>query len=1085
MKLNRMLPPIYRWTLGAIILGSTAGSPAIAQANKAKTVPGEIILFMQPGVPKADVQKLAATVNPSSFTALQMQDCYVLELPDAKRTDNDTAAAVASLKADARVRNVRASLIFRAKQVGGTPPISEPNDPRYKSGEQWGLKLINMPQAWALQKGAAGVKLGWIDSGFDPKHEDAIGQFDPASFDFADNDSDITADGPGGPGEFDHGTGTSGVAFALTDNSIGIAGVCWQNIKCVALKVVKKGTGTAPPPFDEPGILNSYAFLLANHVKLNVVAVNLSFGADGGDPNNTADPEFVATKALTDAGVLVIASSGNSGLNGNPPSTPADFAHVISVSALDRNGKVTGYSSTGKVELAAPGGDAGETGVPANGILVLNQNSAYSFEDGTSFAAPHVTGVAGLMMSVPGVTPAIAKAAMFSTANHAGLGALPDPKFGFGILDAGAALALVSVQVLITAPEGVNAVGQSSDPSNIVPPPVETFKPQVSFHFNNVPCDQVKFNVDTSIPSIAKSFTLAQLISGPLPPGVSDFVISGPCSGVSNPNYDVSFRLELPTTGFFQHNVTVSGTDPNSGITRTDTRLFSVAPHNIPPGLSMVSFPYFEAPSDAPAPFTGTFRDVTQLLGSAPSLYRYLVPAEVATQTGDVVDGAYAKFAATDPKANVNATFHPLDTLPAITPAPSGSNGLPLDTRPLGLGYFINTPVAIPVITFGTAFITSSFKIPLHEGWNIIGDPYPFAVPFNSTEIETSTGTREPVAQAVDQNLILPNIFRFVNGDYQFASLPDGALQPWEGHWVFVIPKDPLHQNPATVLSLIVTPTPGGASSATGRAAVRPVVNTTLTRVIGGGSWKLQIEAHVGDKSDSNNYIGMSGNATDGNDRTKVAKPPKLDNSVNLSIVRPNSPATVYAQDLRSLGGTKQWNIVVSTDKPNANVTMEWPNARSLPKTYSLILTDQVSGTSLDVRNSSSYQFNSGTTPGTRSFTLVARPNAGIGGHPVFTNIGVNPGRSGGRAANVYNITYNLSGSASVSVSILTAGGHPVAQLVTRAVTAGDNSLTWNGLDNSGRPVAAGSYVLQFQAATNDGQTTRVIRPLILSGRSQ
>jgi flagellar hook assembly protein FlgD len=95
----------------------------------------------------------------------------------------------------------------------------------------------------------------------------------------------------------------------------------------------------------------------------------------------------------------------------------------------------------------------------------------------------------------------------------------------------------------------------------------------------------------------------------------------------------------------------------------------------------------------------------------------------------------------------------------------------------------------------------------------------------------------------------------------------------------------------------------------------------------------------------------------------------------------------------------------------------------------------------------------------------------------------VNPGRAGTRASSVYNIAYNLSIPANVSVSILTPGGHSVAQIVTRAVTAGDNSVTWNGLDGAGRPVASGSYVIQFQAATTDGQTTRVIRPFILTGR--
>jgi hypothetical protein len=493
----------------------------------------------------------------------------------------------------------------------------------------------------------------------------------------------------------------------------------------------------------------------------------------------------------------------------------------------------------------------------------------------------------------------------------------------------------------------------------------------------------------------------------------------------------------------------------------------------------MVSIPYFETAADSPPPFTGQQCDVPQLLGSNVTVYRYLLPAALGSQTGTIV-GSYAKYSPTDPRANVNASFHPLDAIPGPTTPIAGSNGSGQDTRPVGLGFFIDAPAAIPVITFGTALTKSSFRIPLHDGWNLIGDPYPFTVPFNSVEVETGSGAHLPVAQASDQKLILPHIYRFVNGDYQFATLPDGALQPWEGHWVYVIPKDPANQNPGTVLSLIVTPLPSTGTSNRSVAQVKPA---STTRAITGGGWKLQLQAHVGDKSDNNNFVGMSGNATDGIDRTKVPKPPKPDGTVSLSLLRSDNPSTVYAQDIRSLGGNKQWNVVVSTDKPNANVTIEWPDARSLPKNYSIILTDQVTGRSLDVRNTSSYQFNSGATPGTRSFSLVARPTAGIAGHPVFSNIVVNPGRSGGRAQSVYNIAYNLSTPANVSVSIMTAGGHSVAKIVTRAVTAGDNSLSWNGLDDGGHPVAAGSYILQFQAATTDGQTSRVIRPLILSGR--
>lgn len=1068
MRYTRLLPSLCRIAQCSLLFGIVAVAPAFGQANKPAKAVGQIILYMQPGTAAADVQALANKVSPAGFRALDLKDVYVIDLPAARKTDADTATAVAQLQADVRVKWVGATPLKYITQVSTAPKL-EPNDPRYKSGEEWGHKMINMPQAWALQQGAAGITLGWIDSGFDPAHEDAKGQFSDGSYDEADNDSDITADGSGASGEFDHGTGTSGVAFANTNNNLGIAGVCWKGIKCVALKIQKKGQAN----LDSTAIYNSYAYIMANYKKYNIVALNMSYGGTFPDP-----VEQAALQQISDAGVITVASSGNSGDAGNPNIYPADFPSVIAVSAVNNQGKLTYYSSYGKVEIAAPGGEQFSADDPGGDLVLINDTTKkYAFEQGTSFSAPYVTAVLGLLRSVPGVTPALAKDALLKGANHTGLGALPDSKYGYGILDAYASLARVSVQATVTSPDGLNSSGQSSDPANVVPPPVETFKPVVSFHIGNVTCDNVTFTIDSSIPSLAKSFTLTQLISGSLPAGISEFSINGACTGVSSPQYDVTFRVAFPSTGYFQHTVQVSATDPNSGITASDTRIFTITPHTIPAGLSMLSIPYYEAPTDAPAPYTGTFRDVAQLLGPTATLYRYLLPAEVGTQNGKVVNSAYAAYNASDPAANINATFRPRSAVPTVT----GPLGSQIDARPLGIGYFINTPNAITVVNNGLSYTTGLARIPLHEGWNLVGDPFPYSVPFNSTQVETTNGTRLTIGAAVDQKLMLPYIYKFTNGDYDFSVLPSGSLEVWQAHWLYVLPRDPANVNPATVLTLIVTPTP--LSNTGGRSVARTTSSTPTRSVSGPGSWLLRLQAHVGDKSDANNYVGMSPSATDGNDLTKVPKPPKPDSTVQMYIQRANSPAGAYAQDIRATGGVKQWDLVVSTDKQNANVSLEWPDAHSLPRTYSLILTDQVTGRSLDLRNSSSYSFNSGATPGTRSFTLVARPTASISARPVFNNIVVNPGRSGGRAQNTYNISYNLSTQANVSVSILTTGGHPVAQLATRAVTSGDNSLTWNGLDNQGRSIAAGSYVLQFQAVTNDGLTTRAIRPLILSGR--
>jgi len=218
-------------------------------------VAGEIILYAYPGTPLTDVQKAASAVQPAAITPLLLADCYLLDLPQARQDDADTLSAISTLKADPHVRWAGPNRLYT---VLDNPPTVTPNDPMYP--QQWNLPLINMPEAWVLQKGQPNNNVAWIDTGFDPKHQDATGQFlQPGSYNFGDNNTDITANGTGV--DFDHGTHTSGIAIAITNNSTGIAGIDWQNIKCVGLKCVKSGTDAGGLP--DSYLLEAYAYIAA------------------------------------------------------------------------------------------------------------------------------------------------------------------------------------------------------------------------------------------------------------------------------------------------------------------------------------------------------------------------------------------------------------------------------------------------------------------------------------------------------------------------------------------------------------------------------------------------------------------------------------------------------------------------------------------------------------------------------------------------------------------------------------------------------------------------------------------------------
>lgn len=1042
MKRMRKLQRTSLASLLALVFLTMAAMMASGQGG-VTFVAGDVILYCKPGTPQADVNALAQTVNATAVTSVGLADCYKLTLPANKKDDMSTLSAVAALKPDVRVRWVGVNQLFHREQAATTSIT--PNDPRF--GEMWGLKMINMPQAWAVWKGPSALNSAnpaVIDTGFAPKHEDMQGRYHPGSYNFFRNTADITARGTGD--ESQHGTHVAGTVIANTNNAIGVSGIDWQNMQVIAL-----AAGNDQDVFQFDTLLACYSYLVQKKNEFKITCCNMSYGSSG-DPNDTSNPQYSAIKACVDAGIVMIAAAGNESGDSHTH-LPAGYPFVITVAAVGPTAAKASYSNFGKIEIAAPGGEQTADNDP-NGIL-STWNTTYKFYQGTSMATPHVTGVMALLLSVPGVTPKIAVKAMEDTANRTRVPVttVPDPTFGYGLLDAYKALLRVAVRVVVLDPVGIDGKGNTTDPTGIAPP-VETFKPKLRIEIDNALVDNVTIRIDDG-PALTKDFIL-------------NHIESGNATG-DNPRYVIAFPQKFDPKPPFQHRVTVSVPDPSgTGDPFTDTRIFTLTPHSIPPGLSMISIPYYESAADSP---TGQFRTAGEVLGNDVQLYQY-VPTPSSTP--------YVTFSNTQTGANIQplaAAFQPT-TMPAPKEDVAGAG----DTRPVGLGYFIKANSTIPVITYGTNYTANAFRIPLHEGWNIIGDPFAYSVSFNSITVETSSGERIPIQQAVDRKLIQPFIYRYNNGEYQFRTLPDGILAAWEGHWVYVTPANAHNLSTNTVLTLLVPPT--ALTTSTGARSVKATRAANAAPVKGGpNNWTLRLIARGKNLTDSYNFVGVASNATDGEDNTKVPKPPMPSPFVTLGMTRAAAPGVLYAQDLRSPGGAKSWDMTVATDQPNTDVVVNWPDVRSVPKNYRLTLTDKVSGQTIDMRNQSSYQFNSGQSAGSRSFVLTARPTV-LGGRALLTNVVVNQSRTDGRSAPTYEIAYNVSRDVRVEASILGFNGRVVAQLSSgRAVTTGDNRLVWNGRDGAGVALSAGTYVLQMRVITPENEVTRQTLPFVITGR--
>ncbi|MDF2558015.1 MAG: in like serine protease [Bacillales bacterium] len=258
----------------------------------------------------------------------------------------------------------------------------------------WGLKNanygidINVESAWTKTKGD-GVIVAVIDTGIDWSHPDLsdrvwVNNSDPIDgidndgngliddyrgWDFANNDNNPSDDNG-------HGTHVSGTIGA-SENGIGVVGVA-PNVKIMPLKAFgSNGSG-----------YNSDIIKAINYAQQKgAMVVNMSYGSPF-----YSSSEYSAMQQASST-VFVAAAGNESTNNDSTPSYPANYqlSNKITVASIRPDGLISYFSNYGisTVDVAAPG----------SSILSTIPNSQYGYADGTSMAAPHVSGVAALVKS--------------------------------------------------------------------------------------------------------------------------------------------------------------------------------------------------------------------------------------------------------------------------------------------------------------------------------------------------------------------------------------------------------------------------------------------------------------------------------------------------------------------------------------------------------------------------------------------------------------------------------------------------------------------------------------------------------------
>ena len=379
----------------------------------------------------------------------------------ARRQDWETLLAVKTLRRDPAVAS--ASPNYRLK------PLALPNDEFLDL--QWHFTQLRLPTAWDSTTGEPGVIVAVVDTGILAGHPDLAGQL-VDGYDFI-RDPEVAADGDGidpdpeetaNPTEPEpvafHGTHVAGTIAARGNNTIGVAGVAYGS-RLMPLRALGATTGTsydvAQAVRFAAGLPNDSGQLPARPADI----INLSLGGEGF--SQLAQDLY---REVREAGILLVASAGNEGTD--TPSYPAAYDGVIAVAAVDAQREATTYSNFGPhIDIAAPGGDTSADltgdGFP-DGILSTGRSGedfAYTFLQGTSMAAPHVSGILALMKSInPDLSPADIDRLLQDGELTSELGASGrDDRFGYGLANASRAVnaALRSTGVAVEEPREVTA----------------------------------------------------------------------------------------------------------------------------------------------------------------------------------------------------------------------------------------------------------------------------------------------------------------------------------------------------------------------------------------------------------------------------------------------------------------------------------------------------------------------------------------------------------------------------------------------------------------------------------------------------
>jgi len=401
-----------------VVAPKTDGPQAAAFSRSPEAVmPGEILVKMKPGF-SANVLS-SANANGVRFSRSGGANAFEV----MSTAEGNERAAAQALAADPRVEWAEPNYLRQPTAIN--PALWAFFNPgglnmKFTSGKSSGQPLgasyasiadADMDNIEGYAAGGGDVVVGSIDTGVDFAHVEFTGRL-IAGQDWYNNDNNPADDD-------DHGTHTTGTMAGTTVGVAGVSGAA-AHVKVYVQKVcgrrgcpVSAISNAIRAAADYPGM----------------VAMNLSIGG-----TSLSQSEKDAIAYATSKNVLVIASAGNSGTG--TVECPACDVNAISVAALTWRDVLASYSNFGPgLDISAPGGLCYSNTTADGCIYSAKRGGGYMYMQGTSMAAPQVTGTAGVVASVTGLRGAALRSRILSTADDLGA-AGTDNTFGAGRVNA-------------------------------------------------------------------------------------------------------------------------------------------------------------------------------------------------------------------------------------------------------------------------------------------------------------------------------------------------------------------------------------------------------------------------------------------------------------------------------------------------------------------------------------------------------------------------------------------------------------------------------------------------------------------------